>query len=81
MRGMAMPPKPPVMAKKTTAKPAAKKPMPKRAVNPSPAKKLMPGKPGMLNAPIKDKMKPLPRPSKNGGKPALKPMISRRSGF
>ena len=30
MRGMAMPPKPPVMAKKTTAKPAAKKPIAKK---------------------------------------------------
>ena len=48
---------------------------------PKPARKLMPSKPGMINTPIKGKTKPMPRPNKNGGKPARKPMISRRSGF
>jgi len=66
---------------KLLPKPARKSIAEGRKPAPKPARKLMPGKAGMVDMPMKDKIKPMPRPSKTGGKPARKPMISRRSGF
>ncbi len=101
-----MPPKSPVMAKKTPAKPMAKKKPIARPVNPAiprpstadsvsrvafEAQKKMKILPVRPVPPKKELMKKLPKkdlnrimpvvPGKSGGKPATKPMFSRRSGF